>query len=189
MARNAVNYENVAAPAGTVATVQIGNESFTSLEGTGLAKPEFGSRRAALDKQLTASIRSHGYPAAAYLNQINYVMTTVMLFILVLYVTMVYGPIAAMLVEMFPTRIRYTSMRLPYHIDNGWFVGFLPPVAFAGGAATGNIYDGLWYPIIIVVDAGHRHAVRPRNQGQRHQCLIGSPVGWVRCACSALCPQ
>ena len=151
MARNAVNYENVAAPAGSVATVQIGNESFTSFGGAGLAKPEFDSRRAALDKQLTASIRSHGYPASADPKQINYVMTTVMLFILVLYVTMVYGPIAAMLVEMFPTRIRYTSMSLPYHIGNGWFGGFLPPVAFAVVAATGNIYDGLWYPIIIAV--------------------------------------
>jgi MFS family permease len=149
MARNAVNYENVAAPAGAIATVQIGNESFTSFEGGGLTKPEFDSRRAGLDQQLTTSIRSHGYPASADPTRINYVMTTVMLFILVLYVTMVYGPIAAMLVEMFPTRIRYTSMSLPYHIGNGWFGGFLLPVAFAVVAATGNIYDGLWYPIII----------------------------------------
>jgi len=151
MARNSVNYENVAAAPGTVATVQIGNESFTSFDGQALSKAEFDTRRAALDKQLTTSIRSHGYPAAADPKQINYVMTTVMLFILVLYVTMVYGPIAAMLVEMFPTRIRYTSMSLPYHIGNGWFGGFLPPVAFAVVAATGNIYDGLWYPIIIAV--------------------------------------
>lgn len=151
MARNAVNYENVAAAPGTVATVQIGNESFTSFDGQGLSKAEFDTRRAALDKQLTTSIRGHSYPAAADPKQINYVMTTVMLFILVLYVTMVYGPIAAMLVEMFPTRIRYTSMSLPYHIGNGWFGGFLPPVAFAVVAATGNIYDGLWYPIIIAV--------------------------------------
>ncbi|MDQ2147118.1 MFS transporter [Alcaligenaceae bacterium C4P045] len=151
MARNSVNYENVAAPAGTVATVQIGNESFTSFEGAGLAPADFKGRTATLEKSLTTSIRSHGYPAKADPTQINYVMTTVMLFILVLYVTMVYGPIAAMLVEMFPTRIRYTSMSLPYHIGNGWFGGFLPPVAFAVVAATGNIYDGLWYPIIIAV--------------------------------------
>ncbi len=151
MARNSVNYENVAAAPGTIATVQIGDASFTSFDGQGLPKAEFDARRAELDKQLTASIRSHGYPAAADPNNINYVMTTVMLFILVLYVTMVYGPIAAMLVEMFPTRIRYTSMSLPYHIGNGWFGGFLPPVAFAVVAATGNIYDGLWYPIIIAV--------------------------------------
>ncbi len=93
-----------------------------------------------------------------------------LLTILVIYVTMVYGPIAAMLVEMFPTRIRYTSMSLPYHIGNGWFGGFLPPVAFAVVAATGNIYDGLWYPIIIAVDdADHRHPLRARDQGRRHQ--------------------
>src|SRR5437764_15133622 len=73
-----------------------------------------------------------------------------LLFVLVVYVTMVYGPIAAMLVELFPTRIRYTSMSLPYHIGNGWFGGFLTPIAFAIVAATGNIYDGLWYPIAIV---------------------------------------
>ena len=72
-----------------------------------------------------------------------------LLFVLVLFVTMVYGPIAAMLVELFPTRIRYTSMSLPYHIGNGWFGGFLPTTAFAIVAATGNIYDGLWYPIIV----------------------------------------
>ena len=74
-----------------------------------------------------------------------------MLTILVIYVTMVYGPIAAMLVEMFPTRIRYTSMSLPYHIGNGWFGGFLPATAFAIVAATGNIYSGLWYPIVIAL--------------------------------------
>ena len=151
MARNSVNYENVSAAPGTVATVQIGDSTFTSFDGATLPKAEFDAKRAALDKELTASIRAHGYPASADPKQINYVMTTVMLFILVLYVTMVYGPIAAMLVEMFPTRIRYTSMSLPYHIGNGWFGGFLPPVAFAVVAATGNIYDGLWYPIIIAV--------------------------------------
>ena len=76
-------------------------------------------------------------------------MVVLLLSILVLYVTMVYGPIAAMLVEMFPTRIRYTSMSLPYHIGNGWFGGFLPTTSFAIVAATGNIYSGLWYPIVI----------------------------------------
>ena len=80
---------------------------------------------------------------------INTPMVIFLLFILVLYVTMVYGPIAAMLVEMFPTRIRYTSMSLPYHIGNGWFGGLLPTFAFAIVAATGDIYSGLWYPIII----------------------------------------
>ncbi|MDF2999811.1 MAG: ral substrate transporter, partial [Xanthobacteraceae bacterium] len=74
-----------------------------------------------------------------------------LLFILVLYVTMVYGPIAALLVELFPTRIRYTGMSLPYHIGNGWFGGFLPPTAFAIVAASGNIFSGLWYPIVIAL--------------------------------------
>jgi MFS family permease len=151
MARNAVNYENVAVPAGTVAKAQIGNEEFTSFDGTGMPAADFKAKAAAFEKQLTASIRGHGYPATADPARLNYVMTTVMLFFLVIFVTMVYGPIAAMLVEMFPTRIRYTSMSLPYHIGNGWFGGFLPPVAFAVVAATGNIYDGLWYPIIIAV--------------------------------------
>jgi hypothetical protein len=76
-------------------------------------------------------------------------MVVLLLFILVLYVTMVYGPIAAMLVEMFPTRIRYTSMSLPYHIGNGWFGGFLPTTAFAIVAARGDIYSGLWYPVAV----------------------------------------
>jgi hypothetical protein len=76
-------------------------------------------------------------------------MVLLLLFILVIYVTMVYGPIAAMLVEMFPTRIRYTSMSLPYHIGNGWFGGLLPTMSFAIVAQTGNMYNGLWYPIII----------------------------------------
>jgi hypothetical protein len=76
-------------------------------------------------------------------------MTELILVIMVIYVTMVYGPIAAFLVEMFPTKIRYTSMSLPYHIGNGWFGGFLPPITFAVVAATGSIYSGLWYPIAI----------------------------------------
>ena len=76
-------------------------------------------------------------------------MVVLILFALVLLVTMVYGPIAAMLVELFPSRIRYTSMSLPYHIGNGWFGGFLPTVVFAMVAATGNIYYGLWYPIVV----------------------------------------
>jgi hypothetical protein len=74
-----------------------------------------------------------------------------LLFVLVLYVTMVYGPIAALLVELFPTRIRYTGMSLPYHLGNGWFGGFLPPTAFAIVAASGDIFAGLWYPIVVAL--------------------------------------
>jgi len=151
MARNSVNYQNEAAPAGTVASVKIGNDQFQSFEGVGMAPADFKAKSAELDKALVAAIRNHGYPAKADPAQTNYVMTVILLTILVVYVTMVYGPIAAMLVELFPTRVRYTSMSLPYHIGNGWFGGFLPPLAFAIVAATGNIYDGLWYPIIIAV--------------------------------------
>jgi hypothetical protein len=90
-----------------------------------------------------------GYPDKADPATINKPMVVLILFVLVLYVTMVYGPIAAMLVELFPARIRYSAMSLPYHIGNGWFGGFLPTTAFAMVAATGDIYYGLWYPICI----------------------------------------
>lgn len=149
LARNSVNYDNQAAPAGTPAIVRIGQDDFLSFDGTGMSDADFKAKVAALDKSLTEAIRNHGYPAKADPNEINHVMVVLLLTLLVLYVTMVYGPIAAILVEMFPTRIRYTSMSLPYHIGNGWFGGFLPTVAFAMVAATGNIYQGLWYPIVI----------------------------------------
>ena len=103
----------------------------------------------AFDADLGAALDAAGYPAKADPARINTPMVVLLLIVLVLYVTMVYGPIAAMLVEMFPTRIRYTSMSLPYHIGNGWFGGFLPTTSFAIVAATGNIYSGLWYPIVI----------------------------------------
>ncbi len=151
MASNSVNYDNVAAPAGTLAVARIGDEEFPAFEGAGMSKADFTAKSAQLREALTQSIRAHGYPAKADPTQINYFMVVMLLTFLVILVTMVYGPIAAMLVEMFPTRIRYTSMSLPYHIGNGWFGGFLPPVAFAIVAATGNIYDGLWYPIGIAV--------------------------------------
>jgi Sugar (and other) transporter len=129
-----VNYENVVAPPGTVASVKIGEQTIAG------DAPDAA-------KQIAAAIKAHGYPAGADPNDINYVMTVILLVILVVFVTMVYGPIAAWLVELFPTRIRYSGMSLPYHIGNGWFGGFLPATVFAIVAATGNIYSGLWYPI------------------------------------------
>lgn len=151
LAKNAVNYGNEAAPAGTVASVHIGGTTIPAFDGHGLSPEAFKAQSASFTQAMTTAIRDAGYPAKADPAGINKFMTTVMLFILVLYVTMVYGPIAAALVEMFPTRIRYTSMSLPYHIGNGWFGGFLPPTAFAISAATGNIYSGLWYPIVIAL--------------------------------------
>jgi MFS family permease len=102
-------------------------------------------------KRLSTAVAEAGYPAQADPGAINKPLVVAILFVLALYVTMVYGPIAALLVELFPTRIRYTSMSLPYHIGNGWFGGFLPTVAFAMVAATGDIYYGLWYPIVVAL--------------------------------------
>ena len=148
LARNSVNYSNVAAPAGTPATIKIGDKVITSFDKVA-AGAEAAAKEKAFNDQATAAIRAAGYPAAADPAKVNMSMAILILAILVLYVTMVYGPIAAMLVELFPTRIRYSGMSLPYHIGNGWFGGFLPPTAFAIVAATGNIYSGLWYPIVI----------------------------------------
>jgi hypothetical protein len=94
-------------------------------------------------------VKAAGFPAKADPAKVNYVMTELILVILVIYVTMVYGPIAAFLVELFPAKIRYTSMSLPYHIGNGWFGGMLPLLATAMVAASGDIYFGLWYPIVV----------------------------------------
>ncbi|MGA0546075.1 MFS transporter [Brevundimonas sp. VNH65] len=152
LAKAGVTYTNVEAPAGTVAEVRIGDRSVVqSFRGQDLSTAEFAAEKKAWDAGLGQALADAGYPAKADSALVNKPMVIGILFILVLYVTMVYGPIAAALVEMFPTNIRYTSMSLPYHIGNGWFGGFLPTTAFAMVAATGNIYYGLWYPIAIAV--------------------------------------
>jgi MFS family permease len=131
-----VNYDNEAAPKGTVAQVKIGEQLIAA------NIPNFAT-------VLGQAITAHGYPAAADTAKINYPMTVILLAVLVIFVTLVYAPIAAWLVELFPTRIRYSGLSLPYHIGNGWFGGFLPATVFAIVAATGNIYSGLWYPIVV----------------------------------------
>lgn len=151
-----VNYTTQDAPAGSVAKIKIGDKEITSFNATmtpdGLNFDKSSKEtEAALKKEVGAAIKGAGYPAKADETQMNKPMMVGVLFILVLYVTMVYGPIAAMLVEMFPTRIRYTSMSLPYHIGNGWFGGLLPTISFALVAFKGDIYYGLWYPIIIAL--------------------------------------
>jgi len=103
------------------------------------------------EAKLKEAMKATAYPGPADTSKINYGMTLLILVIMVIYVTMVYGPIAAFLVELFPTRIRYTSMSLPYHIGNGWFGGMLPLTATAMVAATGDIYYGLWYPIVVAI--------------------------------------
>jgi len=149
LAKASVSYDNETAPAGNVAYIKVGDKTISSFEAIGLAKEDVATRRAAFDTELTSLIRSVGYPEKADPAAINYPAVMALLIALVLMVGMVYGPIAAILVELFPTRIRYTAMSLPYHIGNGWFGGFLPTTAFALVAATGNIYAGLWYPVVI----------------------------------------
>lgn len=149
MASNSASYTTVPAPAGTTAVVKIGDVEIPSYSSKGLSADEAKAKDAAFKKAIRDALNNAGYPAKADPNAINIPMVLVLLVILVIYVTMVYGPIAAMLVELFPTRIRYTSMSLPYHIGNGWFGGLLPTISFALVAQNGNIYYGLWYPIII----------------------------------------
>ena len=156
LAQSYIPYENKAAAPGTPATVTFGDKVFTAptlslnAERHGFA-PESAKALADFKKQVGETAKAAGLVTPADNARMNTGMVLAILVFLVLLVTMVYGPIAAMLVELFPTRIRYTSMSLPYHIGNGWFGGFLPPAAFAIVAATGNIYDGLWYPIIVAV--------------------------------------
>jgi len=142
-----ISYDNEAAPAGSVAQVKVGSAVVPSFEGVGMDKDALKAQTKAFGDGLNDALKTAGYPAKADPNRIDHAMVLVLLFILVLFVTMVYGPIAAMLVELFPTRIRYTSMSLPYHIGNGWFGGFLPTVSFAMVAWNGDIYFGLWYPV------------------------------------------
>jgi MFS family permease len=147
LATNSMHYELVSAPAGTALKATLNGTEVPVVDKTGAA--------------LVAAAQAAGYPKAGDASVLkaptfgevfgsSRALTAIgVLFILVIFVTMVYGPIAALLVELFPTRIRYTGMSLPYHIGNGWFGGFLPPTAFAIVASTGNIFSGLWYPIVV----------------------------------------
>jgi predicted MFS family arabinose efflux permease len=155
LAQSSVSYDTKDASAGTAATITIGDKVVTAPVGT-VANSKFDEdstkKIAAFKKETGEALKAAGYPAKA--KAIDFMsgqwwQIVAILTILVIYVTMVYGPIAAMLVEMFPTRIRYTSMSLPYHIGNGWFGGLLPTTFFAIVASTGNMFSGLWYPIII----------------------------------------
>jgi MFS family permease len=149
MASNSASYTTIAGPAGGTAVVKIGDTEIEGYTAKGLAPADAKAKDAEFKKAIREALNAAGYPAKADPAAINHAAILGILVILVLLVTMVYGPIAAMLVEMFPTRIRYTSMSLPYHIGNGWFGGLMPTIAFALVAQNGNIYYGLWYPIII----------------------------------------
>lgn len=146
-----VSYTNVTAPAGTIASIRIGDKVLTSFDARTLSKAQADEKTQAFSSELAAAIKGAGYPAKADPTQINKPMVVLLVFILVLFVTMAYGPTAAMLVEMFPTHIRYSSISLPYHIGTGWFGGLLPTSAFAIVAYQGDIYSGLWYPVVIAL--------------------------------------
>jgi MFS family permease len=155
VARNAliassVNFKVENGPAGSLAKVTVGAKSYESVNGKALDPKEFTAKRTAFNAAVTGAVGEAGYPVkGANPAEINTPLMVAVLTYLAILVTMVYGPIAAALVELFPTRIRYTSMSLPYHIGNGWFGGLLPPIAVALVAASGDIYAGLWYPIVI----------------------------------------
>ena len=149
LSANSVSYENAAGAAGAPATIKIGETVITSYTAVGLSADEVKKKDVEFKKATTDALKAAGYPAKADPAKVDKLMVIAILSYLVILVTMVYGPIAAMLVEMFPTRIRYTSMSLPYHIRNGWFGGLLPATALAIVAQTGNMYNGLWYPIVV----------------------------------------
>ncbi|MBB6092593.1 MFS family permease [Povalibacter uvarum] len=146
-----VPYSNQPIAQGEATHVKVGTAIIESFDGTTLAPDEFKAQSIRFRHQLTAALDEAGYPSHADPAHINYVMVFLLLFVISIYGVMTYGPIAAWLVELFPAQIRYTSMSLPYHIGNGWFGGFLPSIAFAVIAYTGDIYSGLWYPVVMCV--------------------------------------
>ena len=151
LAKNGISYTNVEAPAGAIASVAVGDRVLVAPDPAKVSGPERAAAITAYQGEVAAALSAAGYPAKADPAAINKPLVVLILWFMVILVTMVYGPIAALLVELFPSRIRYTSMSLPYHIGNGWFGGFLPTTAFAMVAATGDIYYGLWYPVVLAV--------------------------------------
>ena len=142
-----VAYTNRAAPPGTPAMIRIGGVAVASVEARGLSKAALAAQTRRFDARLGMALEDVGYPTKALPSEINVPLTLAILFVFLVAATALYGPQAAALVELFPTRIRYTALSLPYHVGVGWFGGFLPATAFAIVAATGNIYAGLWYPV------------------------------------------
>ena len=149
LAKTGISYANVEAAPGATAHLRVGDTMIPSVDPRTVTGPARADAIKAFQGEAGAALKAVGYPEKADPARIDRPLVILILTILVLYVTMVYGPIAALLVELFPARIRYTSMSLPYHIGNGWFGGFLPTTAFAMVAATGDIYYGLWYPIVV----------------------------------------
>ncbi|MBU1362172.1 MAG: MFS transporter [Gammaproteobacteria bacterium] len=149
LARDGVNYDNVEAGPGTLAEVRVGEVAIAAPDPDALSPAQLAPAIAAFRTRVGEALTAAGYPEEADPDKVNRPLVVAIIFAIMLLVTAAYAPLAAMLVELFPSRIRYTSMSLPYHIGNGWFGGFLPTVAFAMVAATGDIYYGLWYPVLV----------------------------------------
>ena len=149
LANAGVSYDTEAAPAGTLAHVKVGQTIIDSADGQGLDKAALKAVKTDVEARIQAALKTAGYPAKADPAKVNLPKVFAILMVFVVAATALFGPIAACLVELFPTRIRYTAMSLPYHIGTGWIGGFLPFTAFAIVASTGNIYSGLWYPVIF----------------------------------------
>lgn len=149
LSKAGVSYNGNDLPAGSVAEIAIGGQVFAAPDVAKMEASERATAIAAYSKEVSAALKAAGYPANADKGAVDAVMVIALLFFTQLCTAMVYGPMAAMLVELFPAKVRYTSMSLPYHIGNGWFGGLLPTIAFAIVASTGNIYAGIWYPVII----------------------------------------
>ncbi len=142
-----VSYDNAAAPLGSLAVVRIGNTAIPSVEGTGLDTAALKAARTDVDTRIKAALTAQGYPTVAEPQHINLFGVFAILMVFMIAATAVYGPQAAALVELFPTRVRYTAMSLPYNVGTGWVGGLLPAASFALVAWSGNIYFGLWYAV------------------------------------------
>jgi MFS family permease len=148
-----VSYRNVAAPAGTVASVKVGGGTIQSVEGVGMAPAELKTAKAGVESKLKAALKAAGYPDKADPSRTNALGVFLVMLVFTVGATALYGPQAACLVELFPARVRYTALSLPYHIGTGWVGGFLPAIAYAMVTAKGDIYFGLWYPITATIFA------------------------------------
>lgn len=149
LARAGVTYDTVAAAPGAIAQLKVGSQILSSFRGEHMEAKELAVRRAAWEKESRALISAAGYPLSADTSKMNMPLVLIILTTIMIFAAMVYGPMAALLTELFHAKVRYTSMSLPYHLAIGWFGGFLPTIAFAIVAATGNIYSGLWYPLLL----------------------------------------
>ena len=149
LANAGVSYRNQAAPGGALAEVRVGDEVIQSVDARSLSKADAKAARAGVEARIKAALAKAGYPAKADPARMNLAGALAVLFVFVIAATALYGPMAAGLVELFPTRIRYTAMSLPYHVGVGWIGGFTPFSAFAIVAAVGDIYAGLWFPFVF----------------------------------------